>query len=207
MRVWLVDLQSAERHARRARAGTALQSILGGELGVARSAVKLARQPDGRPVLADGPLAFSLSHAGGWAAIAVADEHFARVGVDIEARERRVSRALIARYLSAAEAAGLSELDARARGEAFLGLWTAKEACAKLLDGGLGANLSRLELRGAGTPPAVADDRLGQGLRLSDRQLAAAIVLHAPLQTPSALTGALAVLRRGHLPAGQAGRS
>ncbi|MGH2834075.1 MAG: 4'-phosphopantetheinyl transferase family protein [Solirubrobacteraceae bacterium] len=125
-------------------ARAALRLILAQQLEVPTAQVRILSSPSGRPVLAgeDAP-SFSFSHCHGWAAIALSS--LARVGIDIEAARRPVPTALAARLLTPAEASSLGELQLDRRRE-FLAHWTAKEACAKVLDGGLASNLHRLEI-------------------------------------------------------------
>jgi len=91
----------------------------------------------GLPV-ADPPVDVSLSHGGGW--IAVAAHRHGRVGVDVEA-VREVGPALARRCLSPAELNWLDRAaDAPDRRERFLRLWTAKEAYLKAIGTGLGTD-------------------------------------------------------------------
>ena len=86
--------------------------------------------------------ALSLSHSGGYAAVA-ASQSALRVGVDLEcARVRDVER--VARFaFSERELAQLLALPAEARAERFYILWTLKEAFAKALSLPLMASLSQ----------------------------------------------------------------
>jgi 4'-phosphopantetheinyl transferase len=99
--------------------------------------VCVRRNAAGRPV-ADPPVDVSLSHGGGW--IAVAAHRRGRVGVDVEG-VREVSPGLARRCLSTAELSWLERAaDAPARLERFLRLWTAKEAYLKAIGTGLGTD-------------------------------------------------------------------
>jgi 4'-phosphopantetheinyl transferase len=99
--------------------------------------VSVWRNSAGRPVT-DPPVDISLSHGGGW--IAVAASRAGRVGVDVEA-VRDVSPALARRCLSPAEVGWMeSAPGARDRQERFLRLWTAKEAYLKAIGTGLGVD-------------------------------------------------------------------
>lgn len=126
-------------------ARAALRSILARQLEVPTAQIRILRSPGGGPVLAgeDAP-SFSFSHCHGWAAIALGS--LARVGIDIEAAQRPVSAALAARLLTPAKASSLAGESRSVRRREFLAHWTAKEACAKVLDGGLASNLHRLEI-------------------------------------------------------------
>ncbi len=93
------------------------------------------RGPHGKPALAPALMAahglhFSLSHAGGAAVCAVT--RIGEVGVDIEPLDSSIdTNALAAIALSEEERAMTAALDAQARRERFLTLWTLKEAYLK----------------------------------------------------------------------------
>jgi phosphopantetheinyl transferase len=75
----------------------------------------------------------SLSHAHGFAALALAPEG-SRVGVDIEHLDPRRDCLRLARFAFApVEAAQIEAIEDRARPERFYALWTLKEACIKAL--------------------------------------------------------------------------
>ncbi len=115
--------------------------------------VSVRRGAHGGPV-ADPPVAVSLSHGGGW--IAVAAYVHGRVGVDVEAG-RDVAPALARRCCSTAELAWLERAaDAQTLDERFLRLWTAKEAYLKAIGTGLGVD-----------PRSVSIDWSTPDLRLS----------------------------------------
>jgi hypothetical protein len=83
--------------------------------------------------VAPGERARSLSHAGGFAALAVAPAR-ARIGVDVERVDPRRDPLRLARFaFDAREAAQLEALSAASRGERFYVLWTLKEAAIKAL--------------------------------------------------------------------------
>lgn len=121
-----------------------LRHVLGAELGVPPADVPLADGP-GKPrvALAAGPC-FNLAHARDLALVAVADRE---VGVDVEALDgdRVLDAAVVA--CTGEEAARLDGLPPEERAEAFLRLWTAKEAY----------------LKGTGVGLAVAPDRVEVG--------------------------------------------
>ena len=115
--------------------------------------VSVRRGAHGGPV-ADPPVAVSLSHGGGW--IAVATHLRGRVGVDVEAA-RQVAPELARRCCSTAELAWLERAaDAQTRDARFLWLWTAKEAYLKAIGTGLGVD-----------PRSVCIDWATPDLRLS----------------------------------------
>ncbi len=117
----------------------ALRTVLAGYLGTGPGQVRFAYGPSGKPRLAgpDGGPAFSLSHAGRWALIAVGGAE--PLGVDLESTAQRVDVAgLAGRFLP--------ELDVDAiapdqRNLAFFTAWTRYEAMLKAAGSGLGKPL------------------------------------------------------------------
>jgi 4'-phosphopantetheinyl transferase len=96
----------------------------------------------GKPYLVDPPrdLRFSLTHARGMVAVAIAEG--IDVGVDVEAADRRVEDMKLAeRFFAPQEAAFLRALDGDARREAFFALWTLKESVVKATGDGLSRGL------------------------------------------------------------------
>jgi 4'-phosphopantetheinyl transferase len=185
--VWLIGLDCSAKHVRAARATlpakelarcdavvdplkrtrlllarAALRKILAGELALAPELVEIDRETDARPALVgvDAP-SFSFSHTGSWAAVAVSQ--FGRIGIDIECRDRRVAPALARRLLTGPDARILEDTPTGELADGFLTHWTAMEACAKVLDGGLAHNLRRLQLRDAlAKKPRLRDPRLSE---------------------------------------------
>lgn len=99
--------------------------------------VTVRRGANGRPC-SDPPVDVSLSHSGGWIAVAVCET--GRIGIDVETR-RDVPLALAQRCLSAAEMAWLERAEPGVpRSLRFLRLWTAKEAYVKATGVGLAAD-------------------------------------------------------------------
>ena len=161
-------LSDAER-ARADRFGTAalreryivgrasLRRVLGATLGLAPADVPIVRGERGRPQLgeaaSDGAteLDFNISHSAGAAMIGIASD--ARIGVDIERRDRIVNVAGLARkFLTAAERAQLAGLDADAARCRVLELWTCKEAMSKATGDALSAPFAALTVDLAGGP-------------------------------------------------------
>lgn len=111
-----------------------LRAIIGRQLGVHPTELAFASLSTGKPVLAAPGdrtrLTFSLSHADQLGLIAVAHEH--AVGVDVERpRANLTMEPLAERFFAPAEAARLRATPEDERAEAFLKLWTAKEALIK----------------------------------------------------------------------------
>ncbi|MGW1061478.1 4'-phosphopantetheinyl transferase family protein [Micromonospora rubida] len=118
-------------------------------LGRAEAEIRVGRDAAGRPFVHAGDAAelpVSVSHAGD--AVVVAARRAGPVGVDVEACRELPAVALARRWYAPEEAAWLADRPAERRAEAFLLLWTAKEAVGKALgrglrDGGLGRRMPR----------------------------------------------------------------
>jgi 4'-phosphopantetheinyl transferase len=136
-----------ERDRRRFVARRAFRRrILGEHLGIEPVSVRYRRSANGKPELLGATgLAFSASHSDGLAIVAVTTQ--GEVGVDIE-RVRPMPDALniARRFFAAREYEHLRSVPAGTRSEAFLRLWTAKEACIKLVGRGLSMPLDDFEV-------------------------------------------------------------
>jgi len=125
-----------------------LRALLACYLGLTPDAVTLVEGEHGRPQLSPAQgqtLDFNWSHSGDCALVAIG--RGVAPGIDVE-RQRARPRALeiARRYFTPREAAWLAMLPAARRDEAFLALWTAKEAVMKALGRGLAFGLDRLEI-------------------------------------------------------------
>ncbi|MBJ7452036.1 MAG: 4'-phosphopantetheinyl transferase superfamily protein, partial [Blastococcus sp.] len=113
--------------------------------------------PHGKPCLPEVPdLHFSVSHSGGWVAVAV--RRGAPVGVDVEQVGAWTVDELhdLARVvLAPEERAVLSRTPPGARAAAFATYWTRKEAAVKATGTGLLAPLPELVVTPPATPPRV----------------------------------------------------
>lgn len=119
-----------------------LRRLLAHYLAQPAERIEIASGPNGKPVLADGRLHFSVSHSGDWVLVALASDR--AVGADVE--EVRAAPDLLdlaRRYFAAEEALALEGLSPRDRPTAFYALWTRKEACLKVHGEGIGAGLAR----------------------------------------------------------------
>ncbi len=107
---------------------------------------RFERSAGGRPGLAPAfaptGLNFNVAHTPGMAVMAVG--RVARIGVDIEARDKRVPLPVARRYFSQREADALDALAPEARPHRFLRLWTLKEAYLKAVGEGLAGGLDRM---------------------------------------------------------------
>ena len=149
--------------ARRFSLGRAwLRQILGTELGVPPAAVDLPDGP-GKPRLgtSTGPC-FSLARSANLAVVAVAPFE---VGVDLEHLDQAIDGAA-ALACTGREEAALRRLPEGERVEAFLRLWTAKEAYLKATGAGLAVAPASVEV-GVGGPvaPVGALGRTGWWVR------------------------------------------
>lgn len=107
-------------------------------------------------------LAANLSHTTGMVAVAVADAE--TVGVDVEATGRPVNLEIADRYFCPSEVDWLKTVPEPRRREAFLRLWTGKEAFLKATGKGLTQNLqsfriSPFPIRLGFNDPALGDTR------------------------------------------------
>jgi 4'-phosphopantetheinyl transferase len=138
------------------------RGVLARELRTEPSALRFAEGARGRPELlspaCEPRLRFNLSHTRGMVACALAIE--TDVGVDVERLDRRVNiDSLSAAAFSAAERAGLEELEGEAQRHRFFELWTLKEAYIKAVGMGFALPLGAITLHvEAGRLPAISFD-------------------------------------------------
>lgn len=118
----------------------ALRMLLGQYLQRDPSVLRFVSGPNGKPALPDGALEFNVSHAGDFAAIAVAAG--TPVGIDVEL-EKPMSdlRLIAARFFAPAEAEAILRAPAAEAPALFFATWAAKEAVAKAAGGGLSLGL------------------------------------------------------------------
>ncbi len=146
----LIDPPEASRVRRRVKAADrdalalayALHRLLlGAILDLDPADVPLGRDAQGCPRLENGTLSTSLSHAGGFAALAASGA--GAVGVDLEPVTRAsVLPEIAERVCDAGETAALAGLAAPAYGAALLALWVRKEALLKAAGVGLSREMS-----------------------------------------------------------------
>jgi 4'-phosphopantetheinyl transferase len=187
-----VERERASRMRRRPDrwivARASLRRILGGCVGRDPREIEFRAGPNDKPELvATGDVApprFNLSHSGGMVLIAVAD---APIGVDVEqVRDPADLSEMAPHVLRADEAAGLAALPEGRRAEAFLAIWTRKEAYLKARGRGIGG-IRRVSVNVApdGHAMLIGDD--------DDPQAAAGWML-VDLPVTSGYRAALAVL-------------
>jgi len=125
-----------------------LRALLGAYLGLPADAVELVAGSHGRPQLAGAQgdtLDFNWTHSGDCALVALGRQ--VSPGIDVERRRARPRALEIARrYFAPGEADWLASQPHDRQDEAFLALWTAKEAVLKALGRGLAFGLHRLEI-------------------------------------------------------------
>lgn len=137
--IWRIPLRPADDPAAKRRsAHAALRIILGRYLGQAPDALRIEREPDGKPRLADltTPMEFNLSHCRDLALVAVCAGP--AVGIDVE-RERLIDNPLrlARRALPDDAVALLRALEPADRAACFLRLWTCFEARQKSMGRGI----------------------------------------------------------------------
>ncbi|MEP7063635.1 MAG: 4'-phosphopantetheinyl transferase superfamily protein [Betaproteobacteria bacterium] len=177
-----------ELRARYVSGRATLRMLLGRWMDVPAEALPIAHGSRGRPHidLAGAP-DFNVSHTRDAAVIAISTS--ARIGVDLERRDRAVDAARIARkFLTARERAGMDALEADACREHFLRIWTCKEAMSKATGDGLSAPLGKLSV-GVGDRELRLDDGpapyLPQDWRLVAIDVPSSHVATAALWRPS----------------------
>lgn len=164
---WLSDEErararrfAAESDRRRYLAAhCALRELLSLRTGLPAQNLQIVAGAFGKPRLlnADG-CCFNLSHSGEVALLGIG--RGSEIGVDVELRHEVANALALARGIaSAAEFAAFVALDDALHSEAFLRLWTRKEACLKAVGTGLSIEPSSLDV-GLGDAPV----RLAIGL-------------------------------------------
>lgn len=123
---------------------TALRGLLAAYLGLPAREVSLALLPDGKPVLADPQLRdglhFNLAHSGNCLLLAFSND--GPLGVDVEAERPLVHPGwALAQLFSAGERALLAAIPPAQQADAFLTIWTLKEALGKADGRGLQARI------------------------------------------------------------------
>ncbi|WP_187830023.1 4'-phosphopantetheinyl transferase family protein [Siccirubricoccus phaeus] len=166
-----------------------LRTTLAARLGVAPDRLTFRRSRHGKPAL-DGLLRFNLSHAGGLALLAVAEDRLAELGIDVERADRPVTEALIRAATAPAEAAALLALPEARRGAAFLELWTRKESLLKAAGCGLSQPVRAVALdprdgRLLALPPALGRPEEHRLLKLAlPAPYLAVLAVRDPLRRP-----------------------
>jgi 4'-phosphopantetheinyl transferase len=183
-------------HRRRfAAARGLLRELLGRLLEKAPASLRFEYGPHGKPRLRHDPgtaLSFNVSHSGERALFAFARGR--ELGVDIEAVRAEIDHAAIAaRFFAEGERRALLELPEAEQAPGFFTIWTRKEACVKLLGGGLAIGLDAFEVS-LDEPARLRRVAAAPGERLRQASLHA---LAAPIGFKAALayTGGTAAVR------------
>lgn len=109
--------------------------------GVSPLEVGIAHDGKGKPFWPGGSLSVSLSHSGGYIAVAVGQD---TVGVDVE-KKRKAAPAVAKRWFRPEENALLETLSEPERTRMFFRLWTLKEAALKYAGEGLSGGLETVD--------------------------------------------------------------
>src|SRR5262249_15236412 len=119
---------------------SALRIVLAAALGRAPTSLEIEPTPSGKPALRGRGAQVNVSHSGTWIALAVSEN--LPVGFDIEAaRETPRALDLARRFFSADENGFLAGLAQAELNQAFLKIWTAKEALLKARGGAIPTGL------------------------------------------------------------------
>lgn len=152
---WWPEDRQPPAASRRARTDVVLRAVLAPYVGLPAEALAFGREAKGRPFLRHpGAPDFNLSDTVGGSLVGV--WRGGRVGIDLERRQRHPPVARLARrWYTAAEAQALAALDDEAARQAFLALWTAKEAACKATGTGIFGRLDRWRFAVGVEPPQV----------------------------------------------------
>jgi len=127
--------------APRAAESAFVRTLLGAYLRCDAGAVQVDRDVRGKPHLRGGRLRFNLAHSGEALLVGLADS--LDLGVDLETPRRpRPVMDLARRYFAPGETAALAALPEARRQDAFLQLWTCKEAVLKAQGHGIAGGLA-----------------------------------------------------------------
>lgn len=150
-RAWRFRLEADRARYVGARAG--LRRLLAGRLGLAPAQVPLRAGKHGKPELGQGASCFfNVSHAGGYALVAMSDRR--EVGVDVECEQDIFDLEPLAGYaLLPAERMGWRGLPPAA---AFLRRWTGKEAALKAWGVGVAQHLLQVQVHPGGRAGEIA---------------------------------------------------
>jgi len=150
--------------AQRVAESPAMRRLLAAYLARPVRDVRIARGVHGKPRLMRTTLRFNLSHSGHALLLALSRDR--GVGVDLESQRRgRPGLALARRWFDPREAKRLGDLPEHIREDAFLRLWSCKEAVLKAHGRGIGYGLHRFALRldTRGVPLGFYPDSPGPG--------------------------------------------
>jgi 4'-phosphopantetheinyl transferase len=160
-----------------------IEAVLARYLGLRPSSVVLRRSRAGKPELQGSVFRVSLAHSGEVALVAVTSRR--EVGVDVEVlRTDTEGWSLRSHVLTPGERARLEAVPVSGRSEAFLSMWTRKEALLKAIGVGLALDPQLIELEGqkiVAAPPELGQARDWTLVDLPLPGYAAALALRGPL--------------------------
>ncbi|TWU40459.1 4'-phosphopantetheinyl transferase family protein [Novipirellula artificiosorum] len=114
--------------------------------GIHPRSIRFSALPHGKPIVKTPPdlsLPFNVAHTNGLVLCGIGDRSLSLLGVDVEQLERQPDPELAIRYFSAPEVEYVYSFSCRdRRNEAFLRVWTLKEAFIKAIGTGLHTPLS-----------------------------------------------------------------
>jgi 4'-phosphopantetheinyl transferase len=150
----------AEDRCRFVESHAAMRRILAGLTGRPAADLPLAAAADGKPILAGSALRFNLSQSGDHAVLAASFD--AEVGVDVETSATADADGIADLAMSDSEKRAYLALPPERRRDAFLRLWTRKEAVLKAAGCGLLGDLRAVEVGVAafGAARAAFDGRI-----------------------------------------------
>jgi 4'-phosphopantetheinyl transferase len=107
------------------------------------SGITIDYEPEGAPYLPEYPdFPISISHSGGYAAVALSRDRFTKIGIDIE----KINPAGIRHILKVAYTDREQAMLKQCSDAAIFEIWTAKEAYLKYIKKGFNENLRRVEV-------------------------------------------------------------
>lgn len=142
-----------------------LRGTLSAYAGIPANDLRLARSGRGKPYLDHAcSLSFNVSDCQSHCLLAVST--YALLGIDLERLDRQMDvQGLARRWFHPQEAHALETLPDTARREAFLKLWTAKEAACKATGSGISGMLGQWHFALDDDPPRLLDLPLAAGDR------------------------------------------
>lgn len=127
-----IEKKTNEKHRKESLAAYALLDRMAAEEGISDLLFRIAFAESGKPYDTAGEVYISLSHSGDYVAAAISDSP---IGVDVEAINGTLSvERLSARYLLKEESERILSLRKEERSEAFVRLFSEREAVAKKRD-------------------------------------------------------------------------
>lgn len=130
-----------EDRVRSVTARAALRRLLAARVADAPQALVFGTNAHGKPFLQDhANIEFNVSHAGGFALIALADKQ--RVGVDIEYANQLIDVHSLSRYVLSPK----EQLSAHITQQTFMCYWVAKESALKALGFGITEHLQAISI-------------------------------------------------------------